>query len=132
MKIKIIIVTSILLINTIILCGCNQEISETQEDTPKVELVNYTVETVEDLVGEKYKKITGLVRNNAGKKINKIIVKVKFYDINNNSIKIKNAYIFDLADKDTKEFSTVSHPANDYYYEVDWNNIKFELIVEDT
>ncbi len=132
MEKKIIIVTAILLINTIILCGCNQEISEKQVDLTKVELVNYTVEIVKDLVGEEYKKISGFVRNNAGIKINKIIVKVKFYDINNNSIKIKNAYIFDLANKDTKEFSTVSHPANDYYHKVDWNNIKFELIVEDT
>ena len=132
MKIKIIIVTAILIINTIILCGCNQEISETQVDITKVELVNYKVEILKDLVGEDYRRISGFVRNNAGLKIKKIMVKVKFYDINNNSIKIKNSYIYDLANKDTKEFSTVAHPANDYYHKVDWNNIKFEIIVEET
>ena len=57
MKIKIIIVTAILIINTIILCGCNQEINETQVDITKVELVNYTVEILKDLVGEDYRRI---------------------------------------------------------------------------
>ena len=127
-KLKILLIT-FLIISTGFLCGCTQKESEPEPDSGKVEVVNHTVETIKDLVGKDYKKITGYISNNAGIFIKEIKIEITFYDINDKYLYIKNSYIYDLDNKETREFSTVYHSNNDNYYKVDWDDIRFKVII---
>ncbi|UCF49340.1 MAG: hypothetical protein JSU91_06210 [Thermoplasmatales archaeon] len=127
-KLKILLIT-ILIISTGFLSGCNQKENDIEVDLSKVEVVNHTVETIKDLVGKDYKKITGYISNNAGILIKEIKIEITFYDINNNYLYIKNSYVYDLKNKETREFSTVYHSNNDNYNKVDWDDIKFKVII---
>ncbi len=127
-KLKILLII-LLIISTGFLSGCTQKESEPEPDLSKVEVVNYTVETIKDLVGKDYKKITGLISNNAGIFIKEIKIDITFYDINGNYLYIKSTYIYDLADKETREFSTVYHSNNDNYNKVDWDDIRFKVFI---
>lgn len=125
-KITILLIT-LLLVITGWLSGCDQKSNENEIDISKLELVNYTVRTRLDFTGEEYKEIKGFIKNNAGKAIEQVKIIANFYSKNNSYIRTKDHYINDLANKDTKEFQFIYHSANEYYYQIDWDNIQFEI-----
>jgi hypothetical protein len=129
MKLRIILIITLLLISTGFFSGCNQEKNNHQIDTNKLELVNYTVEIRDDLTGKEYRKITGFVENNAGIFIKMVEIEIMFYDINDNLLRSKFSYINDLDNKDTKQFSNIYHSLDDNYKKVNWDNIKFEISI---
>lgn len=111
------------------LSGCEQNNNGTKIDLSKLKLVNHTVEIRADMTGEEYRQITGYVINNAGKSFEMIEVNITFVDKDNNSIITKQSYIKNMANKETREFSTVYHSLTNHYYIVDWDNIKFDISV---
>jgi hypothetical protein len=129
MKKQTILLITLLIISTGFLSGCNENGDDNKIDLTKLELVDYTVEIRDDLTGEEFRQITGNISNNAGKGFEMIKIEVTFYDINNNLLHTKESYIKDIANKETKEFSTIYHSFTNYYYQVDWNNIKFNVSV---
>jgi len=132
MKKQIIILLAFLIISAGFLSGCEQKKNQPQKiDLTKIEIVNYSIETRTDWLGEEYKKVYGYLVNNAGKKIERIEIEAKFYDSNSSYICSRYAYIFDLANKNTDDFQFIYHSANDYYYRVDWNNIQFDINISE-
>lgn len=129
MKRLTILLITILLVITGWLSGCDEDTNENEIDISKLELVNYTVNTRLDLLGEEFKEIKGFVKNNAGKDVEQVNITASFYNDNNTFIISKKTYIFNLANKDTKEFQVIYHSANNYYYQVDWDNIEIEITV---
>jgi hypothetical protein len=126
MKKHIIILIVILTVSAGFLSGCNQKEGQ-KIDLTKVEIVDYTIKTQTDWLGEEFKNISGFLINNAGKKIYRIEIEAKFYDNDSNYIRSKYSYIYDLANKKTDDFQFIYHSVNDYYYQVDWNNIQFNI-----
>jgi hypothetical protein len=123
MKKGVLLLIVLLVIGNGFLSGCNQINNKPPEiDLTKVELVNYTLRSRIDMLGEEYKQINGFVRNNAGITIESMEIEAKFYGINNTYIISKFGYISNLANKDAGEFQIVYHSVNDYYYLVDWDN----------
>ncbi|MCJ7572231.1 MAG: FxLYD domain-containing protein, partial [Candidatus Thermoplasmatota archaeon] len=123
------IVGIIVILLTVGLSGCNQS-TETKGDTDKVELVNYTVETkAYGLNTGYYKIVKGTVKNIGGTYINTIGIGVYFYDSNNNLLTTKSVYIYSLANSYTKDFEVAYNSFDQYYENVDWNNIKFDFKV---
>lgn len=126
------IITIIIIVAVSFLSGCSSNNSNQNNinDKDQLELVNYTIEIRHDLTGEEYKQITGFVKNNGEKKINKIKIEIKFYTKNDVELDInRTAYIYDLGSKKTKEFSTIYHSLTKDYYKVDWNDIRFEFTI---
>jgi hypothetical protein len=129
MKKQIIFLMIFLILTVGFLSGCEQNNNGTKIDLSKLKLVNHTVEIRDDMTGEEYRQITGYVINNAGKSFEMIEINVTFFDKDNNSIITKQSYIKNMANKETREFSTVYHSLTNHYYIVDWDNIKFDISV---
>ena len=138
-----IFLVAILVISVSLLSGCNEK-SETSGETDKVELVEYDVKTewiVE--VGEQYEYsttdgfnqnqpqnsvanriiVTGVVKNIAGEKLGKIIIKTKFFDSNNNYLDEFSYYCWDVANSYTADFNIIY--SGQYVEDVD--SLKFEF-----
>ena len=138
---------AILVISVSLLSGCNEK-SETSGETDKVELVEYDVKTewiVE--VGEQYEYsttdgfnqnqpqnsvanriiVTGVVKNIAGEKLGKIIIKTKFFDSNNNYLDEFSYYCWDVANSYTDEFNIIY--SGKFVEDVD--SLKFEFSTSD-
>jgi hypothetical protein len=130
MKKKIISIVAFLIISSIFLTGCDQKTNGENIDLSKLEVLNnFTVTIREDLTGEEYREIKGYIRNNAGKGFELIRVNISFYDKNGILIITKPSDIINIANKETKKFSTVYHSLSNNYYQIDWDNIGFEISI---
>jgi hypothetical protein len=124
-KIAILLI-ALMVIGVGLLSGCDENASngDTNEDLNNVEIVNYKIETFGADLGFKpekigdgfihteqakngYYKITGTIKNNAGRMLNSITVKVDFYDINHSYLTSKSDYIENLPDTNTTDFKVI-------------------------
>jgi hypothetical protein len=112
------------LINISFFSGCLEQSGQTH-----VKLVDYKVETKPDPWGGEYKKITGRVKNIAGNMIDKITIKIKFYDKKNELLETKTTYLYSISDGYIEDFSVNYYLHDSYYQNIDWNNIKFEFLI---
>jgi len=132
MKKQILIVGIIIILLAVGLSGYYL-LSQKTGDINKVELVDYDVKSYSyNLSADnpvEWKEITGTVKNIAGTQISKIIIEVQFYDSNNNLLITKTDTAYDIASSNTKEFMVEYANTENYYENVDWNNIKFEFTV---
>ena len=109
MKKMAILLIAIMVISVGFFSGCDETASngDINGDTEKVEIVNYKIETFGAELGYKpekigdgfihteiakngYYKVTGTIKNIAGRMLNIITVKVDFYDINHSYLTSKS------------------------------------------
>jgi len=130
MKKKLIVTGIVVILITIGLSGCNES-GQTAGDTDKIELVDYDVETKSIAVNtyDDYKLVSGTIRNIAGEPIHKVTVSVKFYDSNDNLLHTETDDVWDIANSYTEYFEVAYWHTDQYYENVDWNDIRFEFKV---
>ena len=140
---------TILLIALMVICvgflsGCDEKTSNggINGDSDEVELVNYKIETFGADLGKKpekigdgfihtekakngYYKITGTIKNIAGRMLNNITVKVNFYDINHTYLTSKSDYILNLTNTNTDDFKVIYLGFSSYFENVD--QIEFDI-----
>ena len=144
MKKSILLISTMMVISAGFLSGCEETTSngDTIDFSDKVELVNYTVETFgadrgtkpekigdgfihNDQANNGYYKITGTIRNDAGRMLKNVTVKVDFYDINDTYLGSESDYIFNLTDAGTGNFKVICLCFSDYFESVD--QIEFDI-----
>ena len=72
-----------------------------------------------------YYKITGTIKNIAGRMLNSITVKVDFYDINHSYLTSKSGYIENLPDTNTTDFKVIYLGNSSYFEEIE--QIEFDI-----
>lgn len=126
------------------LSGCNESTNNGDKtgDSVEVELVNYTIETFGADMGMKpekigdgfihseqakngYYKITGTIKNIAGRMLKNITVKVDFYDINHTYLDSESDYILNLPDIKTDDFKIIYLCFSSHFENVD--QIEFDI-----
>lgn len=144
MKKSILLITAMMVISVGFLSGCDETTSngEITDFSDKVELVNYTIETFgadrgtkpekigdgfihNDQANNGYYKITGTIKNDAGRMLKNVTVKVDFYDINNTYLGSESDYVFNLTDAGTDYFKIICLCFSDYFEAVD--QIEFDI-----
>ncbi len=144
MKKQIIMLGIVILLICVGLSGCEETTNNggTTGDTAEVELVNYKIETFGADMGFKpekigdgfihsekakngYYKITGTIKNTAGRMLNNITVKVDFYDINHTYLDSKSDYILNLQDTKTDDFKIIYLCFSSYFENVE--QIEFDI-----
>ncbi len=144
MKKVTIILIAFMVISLGFLSGCDKPTSNggTTEDKDLVEIVNYKIETFGAELGFKpekigdgfihteqakngYYKITGTIKNIAGRMLNSITVKVDFYDINNSYLTSKSGYVKNLPDTNTTDFKVIYLGNSSYFEEIE--QIEFDI-----
>ena len=137
MKKTILLLIAIMVINVGFFSGCN-------EKTNEVELVNHKIETFGAELGMKpekigdgfihneqakngYYKITGTIKNIAGRLLNNITVKVDFYDRNHSYLTSESDYIENLANTNTYDFKVILLCFSTCFEDVD--QIEFDISV---
>ena len=144
MKKTILLLIAIMVISIGFLSGCNETTSNggINGDSDEVELVNYKIETFGADLGSKpekigdgfihteianngYYKITGTIKNIAGKMLNNITVKVDFYDNNHTYLASKSDYILNLTNTNTDDFKVIYLCYSNYFENVD--QIEFDI-----
>lgn len=143
MKKTILLLIVIMVISVGFLSGCDETTSNggINGDSDEVELVNYKIETFGADKGSKpekigdgfihtekakngYYKITGTIKNIAGRMLNNITVKVDFYDINHTYLASKSDYILNLPDT-TDDFKIIYLCFSSYFENID--QIEFDI-----
>ena len=111
-------------------------------ETDEIELISYTIETFGGEYGLKpekigegfihneqakngYYKITGTIKNIAGRMLNSITVKVDFYDINHSYLTSKSGYVENLPDTNTTDFKVIYLGNSSYFEEIE--QIEFDI-----
>jgi len=144
MKKTILLLIAMMVIIVGFISGCNETTSngDTAENTDKVELVNYKIETFGADLGMKpekigdgfihnekakngYYKITGTIKNIAERMLNNITVKVNFYDINHNYLTSESDYIENLTNANTDDFKIIYLCFSNYFEIID--EIEFDI-----
>lgn len=136
----VVIALAILLILTA-LCGCIERKIEFIGDTEKVEMVEYTVEVLdEDMnkIGDSFDhggkaymyKINGTVRNIAGERISRVWVSVKLTDRNDNYLASRTYLIPGFPSNDIKNFSLIFTYSEEYFEKI-WNIYFVYVAVKD-
>ena len=144
MKKTILLLITMMVISVGFLSGCNETTSngDITEDSDLVELVNYNIETFGAELGMKpekigdgfihderanngYYKITGTIKNIAGRTLNNVTVKVNFYDINYTYLTSEFDYIENLTNASTGDFKIILLCYSSYFEEVD--QIEFDI-----
>lgn len=130
------VVGIIILLTIVSLSGCNER--QSLNDTDEVEIVNYSVETRDefgDKIGDGFVhhndsnryKVTGTVKNIAGKTLDRITITARFYDIDNEFLHSENATVWKLSKGATDDFS-ISYYSFEKYFEVAENvSLHFEV-----
>ena len=145
MKKLIIILIGIILINIGFLNGCieTKNNGDLTEDTDEIEIVTYKIETFGAEIGEKpekigegfiynetakngYYKITGTIKNIAGKTLINITIKADFYN-NNTYLGSESDNISRLSDKDTADFNIICLSTVSYFVNV--NQFEFDILI---
>jgi len=115
---------------------------DTNGETDEIELIDYTIETFGGEYGYKpekigdgfihnekalngYYKITGTIKNIAGRMLSNVTVKVDFYDRNHSYLDSKSEYILNLQDADTADFKIICLCFSSYFEDVD--QIEFDI-----
>lgn len=148
---KLIIFGVAILLICVRLSGCNETSNNTVEtsgETDKVELVEYDVKTEWSIrVGDSYEyqttnginqnqpqnseansiNILGKVKNIAGVKLDRIMIKAKFFDSNNNYLDEYSSYCWNIANSYTDVFEI--RYWGEYVEDVD--SFKFEFSTSD-
>ena len=144
MKKTILLLIVIMVISVGFLSGCDETTSNggINGDSDEVELVNYKIETFGADLGKKpekigdgfihtekakngYYKITGTIKNIAGRMLNNITVKVNFYDINHTYLTSKSDYILNLTNTNTDDFKVIYLCYPSYFEYID--QIEFDI-----
>ena len=144
MKKTILLLIAMMVISVGFLSGCDETTSNggTTGDSDEVEIVNYKIETFGADKGFKpekigdgfihnekakngYYKITGTIKNIAGRMLNNITVKVDFYDINHSYLASKSDYILNLTNTNTDDFKVICLCYSSYFENVD--QIEFDI-----
>ena len=142
-KISILLI-SLMVISVGFLSGCDETTSngDITGDSDEVEIVNYKIETFGADKGFKpekigdgfihnekakngYYKITGTIKNIAGRMLNNITVKVDFYDRNHSYLASKSDYILNLTNTNTDDFKVICLCYSSYFENVD--QIEFDI-----
>ncbi|KYK33125.1 MAG: hypothetical protein AYK22_01050 [Thermoplasmatales archaeon SG8-52-3] len=144
MKKTILLLTTIIVISVGFLSGCNESTNndDINENSNLVELVNYNIETFGAELGNKpekigdgfihderanngYYKITGTIKNIAGRTLDNITVKVDFYDINHTYLTSESDYVIDLANASIGDFKIILLCYSSCFEEVE--QIEFDI-----
>jgi len=144
MKKKILLLIAVMVISVGFFSGCNETTNngEITEDSDAVEIVNYKIETFGADLGFKpekigdgfihneqakngYYKITGTIKNIAGRMLNNVTVKVDFYDINHSYLTSKSDYIENLVNTYTEDFKVIYLGYSNYFEKVE--QIEFNI-----
>jgi len=144
MKKKILLLIAMMVISVGFFSGCNETTSngDIDGDSNEVELVNYIIETFGADLGMKpekigdgfihneqakngYYKITGTIKNIAGRMLNNITVKVDFYDINHTYLGSESENILNLPDTNTADFKIICLCFSSYFEDVE--QIEFDI-----
>jgi len=144
MKNTILLIIALMVISVGFLSGCEETTSngDTTGDSDKVEILNYKIETFGADMGMKpekigdgfihnekakngYYKITGTIKNIAGRMLNNITVKVDFYDLNHTYLASESDYILNLPDTNTDDFKIIYLCFSNYFENVD--QIEFDI-----
>ena len=134
----ILLMIAMMVISVAFLSGCDETTTndDITGDSDEVEIVNYKIETFGADMGSKpekigdgfiydekakngYYKITGTIKNNAGRMLNNITVKVDFYDINHNYLTSEYDYVLNLTNTDTDDFKIIYLGYSSYFEDVD-------------
>ena len=146
MKKTILLLIGLMMISVGFLSGCNETTNngDTTEDSDLVELVNYYIETFGAELGMKpekigdgfvhderakngYYKITGTIKNIAGRTLNNVTIKVDFYDINNTYLTSESDYVENLTNSSTYDFKIILLCYSSCFEEVE--QIEFDISV---
>jgi len=92
-------------------------------DTDKFELVTYDTVEKSDWMGNYY-EVTGTVKNIADEMMD-VVIKVSFYDDNDNYLGAKYDYIYNLASSYSNNFKITYYESEPYYN--DFDHVKFEI-----
>jgi hypothetical protein len=145
-----ILLIAIIMISIGFLSGCIDTTDETtdndgtDEDTDEVELVTYKIETFGAELGSRpekigdgfihnetakngYYKITGTIKNIAGKTLINITIKADFYDINNIYLESLSHNISTLQDSETAEFNILCYGTESYFENVE--KLEFGILI---
>jgi len=144
MKKTILLIIAMMVISVGFLSGCDETTSNDgiTGDSDEVEIVDYKIETYGADKGRKpekigdgfihterakngYYKITGTIKNIAGRMLNNITVKVDFYDNNHTYLASKSDYILNLPDTNTDDFKIIYLCFSSYFENVD--QIEFDI-----
>lgn len=128
---QLIIIGIVILLLTVGLSGCNEKKIEIMGDTDKIEMVDYTIEVFDKdnvKIGDSFNhggkansyKITGTVRNIAGKKLEKTWISLRLHDRDNNYLDSRTYLIPDLQINNTANFSLIFTYNPDYFDKI-WN-----------
>ncbi len=128
-------IATVIILLTVSLCGCNKT-SNVNGWNKKVEIISYSIETyksVEEKISDgfvynkdaKFYMVKGIVRNIAGKMLDKVTVIVKFYDINNTFLREESTHVNDLEKHHTWDFEIFYLSSWDHFKEVD--HIQFDI-----
>lgn len=142
MKKQLIILGITFLLLAVVFSGCQDNKTDNGSkilgDTDKVELVMYSIETYDkthEKIGDgfvhdskaNYYKITGTVKNIAGRYLDRVYTGARFYDNNNNYLNKKVFSTPDLVINSKANF-TMTYPSSDEYFgKVE--SVKFYLFV---
>ena len=144
MKKTILLLIALIVISVGFLSGCDETTSNggITGDSDEVEIVNYKIETFGADLGSKpekigdgfihnekakngYYKITGTIKNIAGRMLNNITVKVDFYDRNHSYLASKSDYILNLTNTNTDDFKVIYLCYSSYFENID--QIEFDI-----
>jgi len=123
---KLILIGIILIFVCVGLSGCNER--QSLSDTDEVELVSYSVVTRDEQgnkIGDGFVhhddanryRVTGTVKNIAGRNLDRITITARFYDKDNEFLHSENATVWNLTKGNTDEFS-ISYYCFEKYFEV--------------
>ena len=135
MKKMILLLIALMVISVGFFSGCNETKNE-------VELVNYKIETYGAELGMKpekigdgfihteqakngYYKIIGTIKNNAGRMLNNITIKIDFYDKNHSYLTSESDYIENLENTNTDDFKVILLCFSSFFEDVD--QIEFDI-----
>ena len=124
---KIVLIIAIIVVSTGLLCGCTN--SGTLGDTDKVELVEYSVTSQWQGSSEFGKTIRGTVKNIGGELIDNLDIEIQYCDSNSNILDTRVITLKGIPNSYTKDFLTTYGIANEYYENIDWDNLKFKFTV---
>ena len=123
---KLILIGIILIFVCVGLSGCNER--QSLSDTDEVELVSYSVVTRDEQgnkIGDGFVhnddanryRVTGTVKNIAGRNLDRITITARFYDKDNEFLHSENATVWKLTKGATDDFS-ISYYSFEKYFEL--------------
>jgi hypothetical protein len=146
MKKTIILLIVMLVVIVGSLSGCDEADTNDSDNgySDEIEIVNYQIETFGAELGIKpekigngfihteiakngYYKITGTIKNIAGRILNNVTIKADFYDINKSYLTSKSEYVENLANTKTHNFKIIYLGSSSHFEKID--QMEFDISI---